>query len=61
MVLQELIEAEATDVIGTGRYERSDTRTNERNGARPRILATQPATSTCASRSCAWVRSSADP
>ena len=41
MVLQELIEAEATDVIGAGRYERSESRTNERNGARPRTLATQ--------------------
>src|SRR6476469_5560565 len=41
MVLQELIEAEATDVIGAGRYERTDIRTNERNGARPRTLATQ--------------------
>jgi transposase-like protein len=41
LVMQELIELEATDVIGAGRYERSDTRTNERNGHRPRMLATQ--------------------
>ena len=41
MVRQELIEAEAADVIGAGRYERTDTRTTERNGARPRTLATQ--------------------
>jgi putative transposase len=41
MVLQELIEAEATDVIGAARYERSDSRITERNGARPRTLATQ--------------------
>jgi len=41
MVLQELIEAEATDVIGAGRYERGDIRTNERNGA-GRDPATQP-------------------
>jgi putative transposase len=41
MVLQDRIEAEATDVIGAGRYERTDTRTNERNGARARTLATQ--------------------
>jgi transposase-like protein len=41
MVMQELIEAEATERIGAGRYERTDTRTNERNGARPRLLATQ--------------------
>ena len=38
LVFQELIEAEA---IGAGRYERSDTRTNERNGHRARLLATQ--------------------
>ncbi|MGH8922203.1 MAG: IS256 family transposase [Actinomycetes bacterium] len=36
--LQQLIESEATGVIGAGRYERSDTRTNERNGRRPRLL-----------------------
>jgi len=41
MVLQELIEAEATEVVGAARYERSDTRINERNGSRPRLLATQ--------------------
>ena len=41
LVLQELIEAEATEAIGAGRYERSDTRVNERNGHRPRLLATQ--------------------
>ena len=40
-VLQELIEAEATEVIGAGRYERSDNRAIERNGHRPRLLATQ--------------------
>ena len=40
-VLQELIEAEATEAIGAGRYERSDARVNERNGHRPRLLATQ--------------------
>jgi putative transposase len=41
MVLQELIETEASDVIGAARYERTDSRVNERNGSRPRILATQ--------------------
>ena len=40
-VLQELIEAEATEVIGAARYERSDARVTERNGHRPRLLATQ--------------------
>jgi transposase-like protein len=41
MVLQELIETEASDVIGAARYERTDSRVNERNGSRPLILATQ--------------------
>ena len=41
LVLQELIEAEATEAVGAGRYERSDARVNERNGHRPRLLATQ--------------------
>ena len=41
LVLQELIEAEATEAIGAGRYERSETRVTERNGHRPRLLATQ--------------------
>ncbi len=41
LVLQELIELEATEVIGAKPYERSDSRVNERNGHRPRLLATQ--------------------
>jgi transposase-like protein len=41
LVLQEPIEIEAAEVIGAGRYERSDERTTERNGHRPRLLATQ--------------------
>ena len=41
LVLQDLIESEATGVIGAGRYERSDERVTERNGHRPRVLATQ--------------------
>jgi len=41
MVLQELIETEASDVFGAARYERSDSRVNEHNGSRPRVLATQ--------------------
>jgi putative transposase len=41
MVLQELIEAEATELIGAGRYERSESRITERNGSRDRLLATQ--------------------
>src|SRR6476646_8032272 len=41
MVLQELIEVEATEQIGAARYERSETRTTDRNGSRPRLLTTQ--------------------
>jgi putative transposase len=41
MVLQELIEVEATEQIGAARYERTDTRTTDRNGSRPRLLTTQ--------------------
>src|SRR5689334_11675846 len=40
-VLQELIEAEAAEAIGAARYERTDTRINERNGSRPRTLSTK--------------------
>src|SRR5689334_15672911 len=40
-VLQELIEAEATEFVGAARYERSESRVNERNGARPRTLSTK--------------------
>jgi putative transposase len=41
LVLQEMIEVEATQAIGAARYERSDARVTERNGSRPRLLATQ--------------------
>jgi transposase-like protein len=41
LVMQELIEVEAAERIGADRYERSDTRTTERNGSWPRLLATQ--------------------
>jgi putative transposase len=41
MVLQELIEAEASEVIGAARYERTTTRTTQRNGHRDRQLSTQ--------------------
>jgi hypothetical protein len=39
-ILQELIEAEAAVVIGARPHERSDTRTAQRNGHRPRLLST---------------------
>ena len=41
LVLQELIETEAIDVIGAARYERTSSRTNERNGHRSRTLTTK--------------------
>ena len=41
MVMQELIEAEATERIGAAKYERTESRVTERNGARDRLLATQ--------------------
>ena len=41
LVLQELIETELTETIGAARFERTDTRTGERNGCRPRLLATK--------------------
>src|SRR4051794_38988521 len=36
-----LIETEASERIGAGRYERVESRVTERNGSRPRLLATQ--------------------
>jgi transposase-like protein len=41
LVLQELIEAEATQAIGAARYERTEERTTHRNGSRPRLLSTK--------------------
>ena len=41
MVLQALIDAEAAEVIGAAPHERSERRTNQRNGTRPRLLATK--------------------
>jgi transposase-like protein len=39
-ILQELIEAEATAQIGAGPHERSELRTNQRNGHRARVMST---------------------
>ena len=41
LVLQELIEAEAAEHFGAGRYERTAARTTERNGARAKVITTQ--------------------
>jgi transposase-like protein len=41
LVLQALIDTEATEQIGAARYERTETRTAQRNGTRGRLLATK--------------------
>src|SRR5919106_3695522 len=41
VVLQRLIELEAAERIGPGRYERTETRTTHRNGSRSRLLSTK--------------------
>jgi transposase-like protein len=41
VVLQALIDLEAAEVIGAGRYERSQSRTTHRNGSRQRLLSTK--------------------
>ena len=41
LVLQALIDLEADQVIGAGRYERTETRTTHRNGTRARLLSTK--------------------
>jgi transposase-like protein len=41
LVLQQLIELEADQAIGAGRYERTDGRTTHRNGSRSRLLSTK--------------------
>jgi len=41
MVMQELIEVEAAERIGAGRYERTEERVTDRNGTRPRLVTTQ--------------------
>ncbi len=58
MVMQELIEAEAAERIGAGRYERTEERVTDRNGSRPRLVTTRPVTSAYGSPSCARARSS---
>ena len=41
LIAQELIDLEATEAIGAGRYERTDGRTTHRNGSRTRLLSTK--------------------
>ncbi len=39
--LQQLIEMEGAAVLGTDRLERTEARSDDRNGSRPRLLSTQ--------------------
>ena len=57
-IYQALIEAELTAVIGAGPHERTEARTAQRNGSRPRVLTTTAGDWSCASPSCAPGRSS---
>jgi len=41
LVMQDLIEVDAAEQIGAGRYERSESRTTQRNGSRPKLISTQ--------------------
>lgn len=41
LLLQELIDLEASQAIGAARYERTDARTTHRNGSRTRLLSTK--------------------
>jgi len=41
LVFQELVEAELAEKIGAGRYERTESRQNERNGHRSRVVSTK--------------------
>ena len=41
LVLQALIDTEATERIGAARFERSESRTTQRNGSRDRLLTTK--------------------
>ena len=56
--LQALIEAEATEKIGAGRYQRSEDRGTHRNGHRAKTVSTTSGTSRSRSPSCGWGRSS---
>src|SRR5688572_11674425 len=40
-VFQELVEFEAAAAIGADRYERTEGRVRERNGARPKLISTR--------------------
>jgi len=56
--LQQLIDAEAAEKIGAGRWERSPDRVTHRKGSRPKVLSTRPGTWRWPSPSCGRARSS---
>ena len=58
VVLQALIDAEATEVIGADRYQRTTSRTTHRNGSARGCCPPRPVTWSCASRNCGRAPSS---
>jgi Transposase, Mutator family len=58
LVLQPLIDVEATQHIGARPYERTEQRTAHRNGSRSRLLSTRPVMSSSRSPSCGRAPSS---
>jgi len=58
--MQDLIETEAAEVVGGGRYERSEGRVTQRNAtdSGPGCSRPRPGTWSCGSRSCGRARSS---
>ena len=58
LVLQALIDLEATQVIGAERYERIGTRSTHRNGSRARLLSTKAGDVDLQIPSCAMAASS---
>ena len=58
LVMQELIETEASEQIGAGRYERTETRVDRPERVPARLVATQAGDVSCGSRSCGRGRSS---
>lgn len=59
LVMQDLIEVDAAEHIGAGRYERTESRSTQRNGSRPKLIATsRPGMSSWPSRNCVRARSS---
>ena len=58
LVVQELIETEASERIGAGRYERTEARVTDRTGRGRGWWGPRPAMCSCGCRSCRGARSS---